>query len=104
MSHFGDTAAVPLPVNTLYLLAYIYTQTSPFSIALLSAPTTPTIKSILIAIMTTTHQKVCGSVSLGVLPIPGAIYIPLEEKIAALAQAGFEGIDVYMWGPIPFAQ
>jgi sugar phosphate isomerase/epimerase len=53
--------------------------------------------------MSTTHLKVCGSVSLGVLLIPGG-YIPLEEKIAALAQAGFKGIDVYMWDLIPFTQ
>ena len=53
--------------------------------------------------MSETYLKVCGSVSLGVLLIPGG-HIPLEEKIVALAQAGFKGIDVYMWDLIPFTQ
>lgn len=53
--------------------------------------------------MVTTHLKVLGSVSIGVPLIPGG-YIPLDEKIAGIAQAGFEGIDVYMWDLIPYTE
>lgn len=53
--------------------------------------------------MSTTHLKVAASVSIGVQLIPGG-FIPLDEKIAALAQAGFEGIDVYMWDLIPYTE
>jgi sugar phosphate isomerase/epimerase len=53
--------------------------------------------------MSTTHLKVCASVSLGAFLIPGG-HIPLEEKIAALAQAGFKGVDLYMWDLKPFTE
>ena len=53
--------------------------------------------------MSATHLKICATVSLGMVLLPGG-HIPLEEKIAALAEAGFKGIDFYMWDLIPFTQ
>ncbi|KAK4503139.1 hypothetical protein PRZ48_006566 [Zasmidium cellare] len=53
--------------------------------------------------MSTTHLKAAASVSIGVLLIPGG-FVPLEEKIVALAQAGFDGIDMYMWDLIPYTE
>ena len=41
--------------------------------------------------------------SLGVQLIPGG-YISLEEKVTALAKAGFDGVDVYMWGLVPYTE
>jgi sugar phosphate isomerase/epimerase len=53
--------------------------------------------------MSATHQKICATVSLGMPLLPGG-HIPLEEKIAALAEAGFTGIDFYMWDLKPYTE
>ena len=53
--------------------------------------------------MRTSHLKVAASVSLGVQLIPGG-YISLEEKVTALAKAGFDGVDVYMWDLVPYTE